>query len=333
MSKQPDTDFTIPWLQAPMTKRQLMATALSAFFPALPGCAPFHGERSRMDIGYVDINPEIKLRRMVVRAPNPRGVVLFLHGFPETLYTWKNAAEALGSAYEVHAFDWPGFGLSSRPPANRFAYAPRDYANVLRGYIEKSGIETSSLVIYGTDIGALPSLLLAIDQPKIAKAIIVGDFAPFDRPQYMNPRLQSLKTQSSSEAIRIQYNNSRDETLENAFRRGLSKEEQFELSQDYKDDLRRGWNQGGDLTAADAFFHYYSHFTRDQNHFESNLNRLRTPVKVVWGEKDIYIKTDMGAEFARRTNSEFTVLPGIGHYPHLQNPKQTSDEIRALFER
>ena len=333
MSKQLDTDFTIPWLQAPMTKRQLMATALSALIPALPGCAPFRGEPSKMDVGYVDVSPDIKLRRMVVRAPNPRGTVLFLHGFPETLYTWKDASEALGSAYDVHAFDWPGFGLSSRPPAERFAYAPRDYANVLRAYIDKSGINTSNLVIYGTDIGALPALLLAMDQPRIAKAIIVGDFAPFDRPQYMHPRLQSLKTQSSSEASRIQYNNSRDDTLENAFRRGLSKEEQFELSQDYKDDLRRGWNQGGDLTAADAFFHYYSHFTRDQNVLESNLDKLRTPLKVVWGEKDIYIKPDMGAEFARRTNSEFTLLRGIGHYPHLQNPKQTSDEIRALFGR
>jgi pimeloyl-ACP methyl ester carboxylesterase len=54
-------------------------------------------------------------------------------------------------------------------------------------------------------------------------------------------------------------------------------------------------------------------------------------VKVVWGEKDLYIKKEMGVEFAERTHAELTLLPGIGHYPHLQNPKQVIDEIRASF--
>jgi len=85
------------------------------------------------------------------------------------------------------------------------------------------------------------------------------------------------------------------------------------------------------LTSADAFYHYYSHFTRDQNYLESNLNRLKTPLKVVWGEKDLYIKTDMGVEFAKRANTDLNVLPGLGHYPHLQRPKQTIEEVRALF--
>ena len=78
----------------------------------------------------------------------------------------------------MHAFDWPGYGLSSRPPADRFSYAPKDYAQVLKEYIAKSGIATSKLVIYATDIGALPALIAALDEPNIAKKMIVGDFAP-----------------------------------------------------------------------------------------------------------------------------------------------------------
>jgi pimeloyl-ACP methyl ester carboxylesterase len=85
------------------------------------------------------------------------------------------------------------------------------------------------------------------------------------------------------------------------------------------------------MTTADAFSHYYSHFTRDQEYFESNLARLKTSVKVVWGEKDLYIKKEMGRELAERVNAELTLLPGIGHYPHLQNPKQVIEEVRASF--
>jgi pimeloyl-ACP methyl ester carboxylesterase len=309
----------------------LRAATLLVCLLVLGACTQTHRDPvSKVDVNAVDIGNDIKLRRLLVRNPNAKGIVLFLHGFPETLSTWKDIALTLGDEFEVHAFDWPGYGLSSRPPVDQFSYAPRDYARVLKAYIDKSGIDTSKLVIYSTDIGALPALLLALEQPSVARTIVVGDFAPFDRPQYMYPSLQSLKSVPAAEATRAYMNRTMDEILENAFRRGLPSEAQFELSRELKEDLARGWNQAT-MTSADAFYHYYSHFTRDQNHLEANLSRLKTPVKVIWGERDIYIKPDMGIEFANRTNSDLLVLPAVGHYPHLQVPKQTIDDVRALF--
>lgn len=282
----------------------------------------------KVQIGYLTADHDITLRRMVVRNPAAEQTVLLLHGFPETLYAWKDISLALGDEFEVHAFDWPGFGLSSRPPADRFAYAPKDYARVLRAYIAKAGIDRSKLTIYATDIGALPALLLALDEPDIARTIIVGDFAPFDRPAHMYANLQALKTKPSSDVVRAQMNLNREEILENAYRRGLPQDRQFEVSPEYKDDMARGWGSGG-MTTADAFYHYYASFTRDQQYFEANLSRLRTPVKVVWGADDLYINKAMGAEFAAKAGAEFTVLPAVGHYPHLQVPKRTVEEIRA----
>ena len=312
-----------------LPRRTLLAAILSLGATISTASAQARSEPApKVDIGFVEIDADITLRRMVVRNPKPKGVVLFVHGFPETLYAWDGVARALGDDYEVHAFDWPGYGLSSRPAVDRFAYAPRDYARVLKGYIEKARIDRSKLTIYATDIGGLPALLLALEQPGIARRIIVGDFAPFDRPQYMHERLQRLKSKPASDAARAQLNSARDDTLTNAFRRGLPAEAQFELSGTFKGDMLRGWSHGA-MTSADAFYHYYSYFTRDQNHLEANLARLKTPLKVVWGEKDIYISPEMGAEFARRTKAELKLLPGIGHYPHLQDPKGTIAEVRA----
>ncbi|WP_197427142.1 alpha/beta fold hydrolase [Noviluteimonas gilva] len=276
------------------------------------------------------IDDEITLRRMVVRNGPPTRTVLFLHGFPETIYAWQNIAPALGEGYEAHAFDWPGYGLSSRPPVDKFSYAPVEYARVLKAYIEKSGIDTATLTIYATDIGALPALLLALEEPDIARTIIVGDFAPFDRPAYMYESLQGLKSQPSAEHVRAALNKNRDEILANTFTRGLPEEAKFTISPEFQQDLAKGWNHGT-MTAADAFHHYYAHFTRDQQYFESNLARLKTPVKVVWGEKDLYIRKDMGEEFAQKTHSTLEILPGIGHYPHLQDPAHVVAQIRASF--
>ena len=313
--------------------QRLIRVVLVLNFLISAGCAQISREQEpQAEIGFIDINSDIKLRIMIVRNSRPKGVVLLLHGFPETLYAWQHISVILARDYEVHAFDWPGYGLSSRPSADRFSYAPRDYAQVLKDYVAKSGIDTSKLVIYATDIGALPALLVALDEPDFAKKMIVGDFAPFDRPQYMHANLQSLKSKPSSDRTRAHMNSTRDEILENAFRRGLSRDEQFELSQEFRDDMLKGWSQDN-MTSADAFYHYYSHFTRDQNYFESNLNRLKTPVTVIWGEKDFYINKEMGVEFANKAKIELIVLSGLGHYPHLQSPKQTTDEIRASFDQ
>jgi pimeloyl-ACP methyl ester carboxylesterase len=307
----------------------MFAAAALLCYSFAPGHAQAPSQQDRRaEIGFVEIDRDITLRRMVVRNPQPKGTVLFLHGFPETLHAWKEIALALADDYEVHAFDWPGYGLSSRPTVDRFSYAPRDYARVLNEYIGRAGINTSKLTIYATDIGALPALLLALDKPDIARTIIVGDFAPFNRPNYMYESLQTLK--AGTDQARAQLNKSRDDILENAFRRGLPKEAQFEVSQEFKDDMSRGWSQGA-MTTADAFSHYYAQFTRDQDHFESQLARLKTPVKVVWGEKDLYIRKEMGVEFAEKGHADLTLLPGIGHYPHLQSPKQTIDEVRAAL--
>jgi pimeloyl-ACP methyl ester carboxylesterase len=54
-------------------------------------------------------------------------------------------------------------------------------------------------------------------------------------------------------------------------------------------------------------------------------------VKVVWGEQDLYISKAMGIEFAERVRAKLTLLPGMGHFPHLQNPKLAIDEVRAAF--
>ena len=299
----------------------------------LGGCATAPRDLPpKAEIGVIGVSPDIELRRMVVRNARPKGTVLLLHGFPETIHAWTGIALELGKDYEVHAFDWPGYGLSSRPSAERFPYAPRDYARVLRSYIEAARIDKSTFVIYATDIGALPSLLAAIDEPAIATRLIVGDFAPFDRPQYMNETLQGLKSKPSSDAVRAAMNRNRDEILQNAYRRGFTKEEQFDIPGAFRDDMARGWNHGN-ITTADAFYHYYSHFSRDQAFLESNLARLRTPVKVIWGERDYYIRKEMGIEFASAGRFDLELLPGVGHYPHLQRPELAVEEIRAAFRR
>jgi pimeloyl-ACP methyl ester carboxylesterase len=287
-------------------------------------------EKSQMEVDSVELKSGLKLRRMIGRNPKSNGIVLCLHGFPETIYTWSGAAKFLVKEYEVHAFDWPGYGLSSRPPNDKFSYSPRDYASVLKDYIQTARLDSKRLLVYATDIGALPALLLALEESDIMRKIIVGDFAPFDRPQYMYENLRDLKLSGSSEKIRQYMNANKAGILENIFRNGLSKDHQFEVSKEYLDDLSKGWD-GPNMTSVDAFYDYYSFFTRDQNHFEADLDRLKTPVKVVWGAIDFYIKKEMGIELAERIKAPIDLMDGVSHFPHLQEPQHVYEAVNSFF--
>jgi pimeloyl-ACP methyl ester carboxylesterase len=289
-------------------------------------------ERSQAVIDYVELKSGLKLRRRIWRNSNGKGVVLLLHGFPETIYAWSGAAELLVREFEVHAFDWPGYGLSSRPLSNEFSYAPKDYANVLKDYIQTAGLDSKKLFVYATDIAALPALLFALEEPVLIKKLIVGDFGPFDRPEYQSELLRNLKAGGpAAEKVRDYMNANRDAVIERGFRNGLAQEQQYEVPKEYKDDLIAGWD-GPNMTSADAFYHYCSFFIRDGNYFEANLNRLKTPVKVVWGALDVPIKKEMGMELAKRIHAPIEILDGVNHYLHLQDPKRLYEAAIHFFE-
>lgn len=285
----------------------------------------------RTEIGQIALNDGISVRRMVVHAENPKGTVLLLHGFPETLYAWHDVARALADDYDVHTFDWPGYGPSSRPSVDDFVYAPSTYAKLLRQYIVAAGIDRSTLTIYATDISGLPTLLAALEEHDIARRVIVGDFAPFNRPELMYPDLRDLKEKPLSDQIRDNWNADWEDLVGGGgFGAGLPEHAKFDIAREFKEDMAQHWSHNG-MTTMDAFYHYYSLFTRDEDDFERRMGGMKTHVKVVWGELDPYINRAMGEELARRLGVEFKLLPGIGHYPHNQDPELVAAEIRESF--
>jgi len=74
-----------------MAKSSIGKLLWVALVLVLAGCVPQSREQApKAEIEFIDINPDMKIRRMIVANPRPKGIVLFLHGFPETLYAWKD---------------------------------------------------------------------------------------------------------------------------------------------------------------------------------------------------------------------------------------------------
>src|SRR5438876_170318 len=97
--------------------------------------------------------------------------VLLLHGFPSSSHMFRNLIPMLADKYHVVAPDFPGYGESSAPSVNDFAYSYERLATVTEKFTEQ--LNLSSYALYLSDIGSSVGFRLAVMHPERVTAMIV----------------------------------------------------------------------------------------------------------------------------------------------------------------
>ena len=116
-------------------------------------------------------------------------LVLMLHGFPESWYSWRHQFSALAEAgYHAVAPDMRGYGDSDKPFEIE-AYNQVEVVNDIIGLIPALGYETA--VVFGHDWGAPTAWSCALNHPD--KVSAVGALSVPFRPRGDSPPLASLK--------------------------------------------------------------------------------------------------------------------------------------------
>jgi pimeloyl-ACP methyl ester carboxylesterase len=104
--------------------------------------------------------------------------VLLLHGFPTSSHMFRNLIRALADKYYVIAPDYPGFGQSSMPPRDKFAYTFDTLADVIEKFTDKIGL--TSYALYVQDYGAPVGYRLAVKHPGRVTALVVQNGNAYD---------------------------------------------------------------------------------------------------------------------------------------------------------
>ncbi|MGD9802680.1 MAG: alpha/beta fold hydrolase [Hyphomicrobiaceae bacterium] len=64
------------------------------------------------------------------------------------------------------------------------------------------------------------------------------------------------------------------------------------------------------------------------------LHRIGVPTLVIWGEQDRFAAPSYGRQLAERLpNAELRIVPGAGHYPHIEQSAQVIRMIEAFASR
>ncbi|MGW7581026.1 alpha/beta hydrolase [Kitasatospora sp. NPDC054768] len=122
--------------------------------------------------------PSADLRHRTIEAPAGRlhlveqgtgPLVLLVHGFPETWYSWRRQLPALAAAgYRAVALDVRGYGRSSKPAATD-AYRMLDLVEDNVALVRALGEETA--VVVGHDWGSNIAAASALLHPDVFRAV------------------------------------------------------------------------------------------------------------------------------------------------------------------
>lgn len=107
-------------------------------------------------------------RVRAVRSGKGPATLVLLHGFGESLTTWRAIFDPLAGSYQVMAVDLPGFGGSTKPPS---PYTLEAMTGRLTSLLER---ETEGpVVLVGHSMGGLLAASVALARPDRVRALVL----------------------------------------------------------------------------------------------------------------------------------------------------------------
>ncbi|WP_149539427.1 alpha/beta fold hydrolase [Siccirubricoccus phaeus] len=278
------------------------------------------------------------LRFHVARAGAGRPLLL-LHGWPEFWLTWEPVMQRLAGRFALVAPDLRGFGATEKPdPGPSDKAGPEVHAADMLALLDALGLPKVGLVAH--DVGGPVGQVLGRQAPERFQGLFFFDCPyPGVGPRWAEPghlteiwyqffhqkEFAAALVGSSREACRLYFGH-----------------------------FLRHWSAGNPAAFDDVLEAWVDNFMAPGNlqggfnwYISQNASRIAMmrgelapppPVTVKtcirWGALDPVLK----AEWSDRLPEFFAdldaaVLPGVGHFPHREDPDRAAAEIAAFFDR
>jgi len=284
-------------------------------------------EHARVDCG------EVTLHCALAGDPG-KPLVVLLHGFPESWYSWRHQIPVLAEHFRVAVPSLRGYGESDRPLEVPSYVLPKLTGDV-RGLIRCLGYDSAAVV--GHDWGGGIAWAFAIDHPELCRRLAVCNCphpAIFQKALLSSPR-QMLKSwyMLFFQIPRLpEWVLGRKDmrALERAFRSMIVRKDREVFSDDDLREMKRAFSQPGALTAA---VNYYRAQFRDRSNLTrySADTRIKCPTLLVWAEDDVALGKELtyGMEPLIDAPLAIRYIPQCSHWVQQERPEEVN---RYLLE-
>ncbi|NLR67592.1 alpha/beta hydrolase [Chitinophaga varians] len=228
-----------------------------------------------------------------------RPAILLMHGFPSSSHMFRRLLPALAQAdYYAIAPDFPGFGYSSYPPTNSFAYTFENMARVISSFVTEKQLQQFALYLH--DYGSTIGMRVALEHPEKITALIFQDGNSYEeglgkewdtaKAYWDNPTAANraqLPEWLNAEGTRQQY---------------VAGVPEDQLPLFSPDTWTLDWalmDRPGHVAAQFALFEDYRHNRKYFPQFREFFRRTQLPTLVIWGKYDAYFSVEEAACYKR----------------------------------
>lgn len=277
-------------------------------------------------------------------------VILFLHGFPEFWYEWKNQITEFGKDYQVVAPDMRGYNLSDKP-AKVEDYAVPLLVEDIRALLEKVSKGRKALLVAHDWGGALAWIYAAQYPHTLDKLVIIN--AP--HPTIFARELQSNPKQQQASSYMTFFQSQGAETALSAGNFAMLDASVFatnrpdSFSAEDKHAYHTAWAQPGALIGGLNYYRAANLAPPSKTNADKGdgkepdkkvptrssvpLPIIQTPTLVLWGEKDTALLTGNleGLENVVKTLA-VKRIPSAGHWIVHEEPETVNRAIREFLQ-
>lgn len=252
-------------------------------------------------------------------------VMVLLHGFGASLYSWREVMPDLKEIGTVIAYDRPAFGLTERPLTweGQNPYSPEAQVELVRALLDARGVDRA--VLMGNSAGGTVAASFALRYPERTAALVLVDAAIYTgggAPGLVRPLLQTPQMDHLGPLIARAIERQGDEFLRSAWHDPSQiPEETYRL---YRKPLQaQNWDRAlWELTKASS-----------SSNLEERLDEFNVPVLVVTGDDDQIVPTEQSLRLAEEIpGAELAVFEDCGHVPQEECPDAFVNAVERFFQ-
>jgi pimeloyl-ACP methyl ester carboxylesterase len=260
----------------------------------------------------------VDVRYQTWGQPGPdKPTALLIHGFANSLQSFRRVAPLLADRYYVVAYDMPGYGLSGKP-------APFDYRNASQAafasrLIRELGLK--NVVVGGHSLGGAIALRVAVEDPEVAGLVV------------MNPGIVTTGVPPIAKYLvfpfpRLQAKLFGDPEFRSSFLKRSFVDPSIVTDQVVADLSRTSQTEG-----------YMRGMTHLMGQYQDAdeiplLAKVTVPSLIVWGAQD---RGKPAGEFEQLHSllpaADTVYVESSGHYVQEEAPEETAAGMKALADR
>lgn len=255
--------------------------------------------------------------------------IVLLHGFPSSSHMFRDLIPRLADRFHVVAPDYVGFGHSSAPSAESFAYTFDNLADHVQGLLDQLGVRDA--IFYMQDYGGPVGLRLAAAHPERVKGLII---------QNANAYMEGVGKPVADVFLPLwQERNASTEAAARGFLKAETTRFQYTAGAREAEKLNPdAWvfdqalldRPGNDAIQLSLFVDYRHNVPLFES-WQAYFRRQQPKTLIVWGEGDpLFVAAGAQAYKKDLPKAKLVWLKG-GHFALEENADVVAKEIKQAF--